>query len=248
MYRKNFQLLTLIILVAVAGVMPVRAQELSAFDSMMVRMPSMHIPSYDITKKKRFIASAGISMVKPPKDMVETSVHAPLFNLHANYTLPLKLSLEGDFTTLIVSSQFSLGPRLGYTLDRVGLKLGWDLAFVAGRMKEFGFNNTHQAWIHYPNISGSYQLRKMVLSLKAEIITVASVSTRTGENELTHTKDFYNGNSVAFYIEQRIHENRVFIIGFKDSYVKYYWPTWMTFPTFKRLYHIPELTFSWILK
>ena len=87
----------------------------------------------------------------------------------------------------------------------------------------------------------------MIYSLKAEAVLVASVNTKTGENELTLVRNFYNGYTGAFYIEQRLHKNKVLIIGFKDSYVKYYWPVWLTFSTFNRFYHVPEISLSWII-
>ena len=208
-------------------------------------MPSMHMPRYD--KITHYRASIGLSMVQPPKDMVETAIQAPLFNYHGIYTLPWKLSVEGDFTSLIVSNQICLGPRINFSTANFGLKLGWDLAFVFGQLKQFGFDNTTKAWLHYPNISGSYQLKNMILTLKTEAVIVSSVNTKTGENGLSNARNFYNGYTGAFYIEQRLHKNKVLIIGFKDSYVKYCWPVWLTFSTFNRYYHVPEISFSWII-
>jgi hypothetical protein len=222
------------------------AQGKTANDTIAAKMPSMHISGFD--KTHRFKGSIGLSMVKPPKDMVETAVQAPLFNLHGIYHLPWKFSVEGDFSSLLVSNQLSLGPGINLGKDDFAIKIGWNIAFVAGRLKQFGFDNTTKALLYYPNISSSYRWNEMVFTLKGELVTVAYVSTKTGENELTLTKNFYNGWTGAIYIEQRIHGNRTFIIGFRDSYVKYYWPTWMTFSTFNRFYHVPELSFSWIFK
>jgi len=242
--RENVIGLRLLILLILAGYITVFAQEESSINENR-EMPSMHMPRYD--KAIKYKASIGLSMVQPPKDMVETAIQAPLFNYHMIYNLPWKFSVEGDFSSLIVSNQISLGPRINFSKDKLGLKLGWDLAFVAGRLKQFGFNNTTKAWLQYPNISGSYQCKKMIYSLKAEAVLVASVNTKTGENELTLVRNFYNGYTGAFYIEQRLHKNKVLIIGFKDCYVKYYWPVWLTFSTFNRFYHVPEISLSWII-
>ena len=243
-YRDNRFWQILQILLVFAWPIPLFAQEEPSMYGKQ-EMPSMHHPRYD--QFSHYKASVGLSMVLPPKDMVEMAIQAPLFNYHGIYTLPWKFSVEGDFSSLIVSNQISLGPRISLTKAKFGLKLGYDLAFVAGQLKQFGFNNTTKAWLHYPNISGSYQTKTMIFTLKAEAIAVASVRTKTGENELSITKDFYNGYTGAIYIEQRLHKNKVLIIGFKDSYVKYYWPVWLTFSTFKRFYHIPEISFSWII-
>jgi hypothetical protein len=241
---NNISRLTILILLVIAGNLPVFAQEEPSMYE-KEEMPSMHMPRYDKTSHYR--SSIGLSMVQPPKDMVETAILAPLFNYHGIYTLPWKFSLEGNFSSIVVSNQISLGPRINLSRGNFGLKLGYDLAFVFGQLKQFGFDNTTKAWLHYPNISGSYQWKKMIFTLKAEAIAVSSVETKTGENELSMTKDFYNGYTGAFYIEQRLHKNKVLIIGIKDSYVKYCWPVWLTFSTFNRFYHVPEISFSWII-
>jgi hypothetical protein len=87
----------------------------------------------------------------------------------------------------------------------------------------------------------------MAFTVKGEMVIVAKAVSKTGENEVTHSTNFINGYTFGIYLEQRIHKNKVFVIGFKDNYEKIYWPTWMIFTTFNRFYHIPELKFSWIL-
>jgi hypothetical protein len=241
---KNRSRLGLLILLIAVFYLPVFAQNEPLMNEKQ-EMPSMHLHRYDTISHYR--ASIGISMVQPPKDMVETAIQAPLFNYHGIYTFPWRLSAEGDFTSLIVSNQICLGPRINFSKNKFGLKLGWDVAYVFGQLKQFGFDNTTKAWLHYPNISGSYQLKKMILTLKAETVIVSSVQTKTGENGLSAAKNFYNGYTCAFFIEQRLHKNKVLIIGFKDSYVKYCWPVWLTFSTFNRYYHVPEISFSWII-
>jgi hypothetical protein len=243
-YRKNIDRSILIILLIFSTSISLFSQEVTS-QYEKLEMPSMHLPRHD--KSKKYRASIGLSMVQPPKDMVETAIQAPLFNYHMSYTLPWKFSLEGDISSLIVSNQLGLGPRFNLSSNNFGMKLGWDFAFVFGQLKQFGFNNTTKAWLNYPNISGSYQWKKMIFTLRTEIVYVSSVDTKTGENELTVNKNFYNGYTGAFYIEQRLHKNKVLIIGLKDSYVKYYWPVWLTFSTFNRFYHVPEISFSWII-
>jgi len=241
---RNLSRLLLLILLVMAGYIPVSAQEVNSIYA-KEKMPSLYLLRYDtITHYK---ASIGFSMVQPPKDMVETAIQAPLFNFHGIVTLPWKFIVEGDVTSLIVSNQISLGPGINFSKDNFGLKLGWDAAFVFGQLKQFGFNNTTKAWLQYPNISASYQWNKMIFTLKAEAIVVSWVETKTGENQLSTDRNFFNGYSGAFYLEQRLHKNKVLVIGFKDSYVKYYWPVWLTFSTFNRFYHVPEISFSWIL-
>ncbi|MCX6303769.1 MAG: hypothetical protein NT040_02265 [Bacteroidetes bacterium] len=227
------------------GTMLLSAQEPVPRDTFDITRFSMQFPHH--YQKWGFQVSAGLSMVKPPKDLLENSYQAPLVNVHSTFGLPWNFSLEGDLTTLVVSNQLALGPRYSFLYKNLGIKVGWDVAFVYGQLKQGGFDNSLQAWFHYPSLSVGYKLKKMAFTLKGELVIIAKAVTKTGENELTHSTNFINGGTFAFYIEQRIHKNKVFVIGVKDNYEKAFWPTWMIFTTFNRYYHIPELSFSWIL-
>lgn len=209
-------------------------------------MPSMFLTQSDI--KTKFRSSIGLSMVQPPKDLIEMAFQAPLFNYRLIYQLPGSFSIEGNINTIFVSNQISLGPKYEITKKDGGIRIGWDIAFIAGRMKHLGFDNSTHGWLHYPNISGSYHWNSMILTLKAEAVVVSFIKTKTGENEVSSSSNFYNGFTGGFYLEQRLHKNNVLIFGLKDSYVKYYWPTWLAFSTFNRFYHIPELSVCWILR
>jgi hypothetical protein len=227
------------------GTLLLSAQEPVPRDTFDITRHTMQFPHpYN---KWGFKISAGLSMVKPPKDLLENAIQAPLVNIHMIFGLPWNLSLESELTTILVSNQLTLGPRYSYLYKNFGVKAGWDIAFVYGQLKQGGFDNSLQAWIHYPNLSVGYKLKRMSFTLKGEMVIVTKAISKTGENEVDHSTNFINGGTIAFYIEQRIHKNKVFVIGIKDNYEKIYWPTWMLFSTFNRYYNIPELSFSWIL-
>jgi hypothetical protein len=227
------------------GSLMLSAQEPVPGDTFDITRSAMQFPHQ--YKKFGFQVSAGFSMVKPPKDLLENSYQAPLVNFHATFGLPANFSLEGDLTTLIVSNQLALGPRFSYLYKNFGVKAGWDVAFVYGQLKQGGFDNSSMDWFHYPNLSIGYKLKKIAFTLKGELVIVGKAVTKSGDNEVTHSENFFNGGTFALYIEQRIHKNKVLSIGIKDNYVKIYWPVWMIFTTFNRYYHIPELSFSWYL-
>ena len=236
-------LLLILLIFLCARLLP--AQTPIARDTFNIAASSMRYPHQ--LKKWGFRIAAGFSMVLPPKDLLENAIQAPLVNIHMTFGLPWKFSLEGDVTTILVSNQFAAGPHFGFTKKNFSMNLGWDVAFCYGQLSQAGFANKTTMWIHYPNLSLGYKLKDIAFTLKGELVGVSSIVQTSGSNEVSKTKDFYNGFTAALYIEQRLWKNHVFIIGFKDSYEKVYWPTWMLFTTFNRFYHIPELSFSWIL-
>jgi len=69
---------------------------------------------------------------------------------------------------------------------------------------------------------------------------------KTGENLVVHSNNMFDGVTGAIYMEQRIFRHKILVIGFKENYLKYYWPAWMVFPTYERYYFIPELHLLWV--
>jgi hypothetical protein len=236
---------TLLLFTFFSGTLLLSAQNPVPADTFEITRHTMELPHP--YPKWGFKISAGLSFVKPPKDLLENSYQAPLVNIHMIFGLPVGFSLESQLTTLVVSNQLTLGPRYSYLYKNLGVKVGWDIACVYGQLRQGGFDNNLLAWVHYPNLSVGYKLKKMSFTLKGELVVVTKSSSKSGENEVNLSKNFFNGGTLAFYIEQRIHKNKVFVIGIKDNYEKFYWPTWMIYTTFNRYYHIPELSFSWIL-
>ena len=122
------------------GNLMLSAQEPAPGDTFAITSHAMQFPHH--YKKWGFQVSGGLSMVRPPKDLLENAIQAPLVNFHMTFGLPWKLSLEGDLTTIVVSNQLALGPRLSFHHRNFGVKIGWDVAFMYGQLKQFGFNNS----------------------------------------------------------------------------------------------------------
>ena len=203
-------------------------------------------------KPLRFRIGAGFLVAQPPLDIIETSLQAPLVNVSMCFALPWKFSLVGDITTIVVSNQLSFGARIGTGLKNLAFNAGWDFAWVYGQFRSEGFDNVTKAWLYYPNVSFGYKLKKMAFTIKVEAVYVSSIQQLTGKTAATGTllcsyNNYLNGFTFACYIEQRLWNNNVLIIGLKDNFVKYYWPTWMLFSTFNRFYHIPEFSLMLIL-
>jgi hypothetical protein len=235
----------LLLIFFLSGSLFLSAQKPLPADTFDIKMNTMQFPHP--LKLWGFKISAGLSMVKPPNDLLENAIQAPLVNIHMNFGLPWNFSLESVLQTILVSNQLTLGPRYNFLYKNLGIKAGWDIGFVYGQLRQGGFDNSLSAWVHYPNLSVGYKLKKIAFTAKGEMVIVTKAVTKTGENEIVNSKNFVNGGTIAVYIEQRIHKNKVLTVGFKDNYEKLYWPTWMLFSTFNRYYHIPELYFSWIL-
>ena len=152
----------------------------------------------------------------------------------------------------MVSNQLSFGLRVGSGFINFAFNAGWDFAWVYGQFRPAGFDNVTKAWLHYPNVSLGYKLKKMAFTFKVEAVYIAMIQQLIGKTAatglvLTNYKNYLNGFTYAFYLEQRLWTNNILIFGLKYSNVKYFWPTWMLFITFDRFYLIPELSLMLIL-
>jgi len=206
---------------------------------------SMYFPHH--YQKYHVQTGLGLFFTKLPFDWVENALEAPLIDLHLTFGLPAGFSLEGNFNTIFVSNQVSLGARWNYIHRNFSFNLGYDLGYSLGIMTFAGFKNTGMVLTQYPNFSIGFKTKTLAFTFKGEAVTILWGEMKTGENLMVSSTNFFDGVTAAIYLEQRIFKKKVLIIGFKDNYVKYYWPAWMVFTTFNRYYHIPELQILWVL-
>lgn len=201
--------------------------------------------SFDITnaslyyphryKPKELKMEAALSQVKIPFDWVEQAVQAPLFHFHANYGLPKNFSIDGRFSTLIISNQISLGPRWNYQKDKFSLNLGYDLAFAFGFLNQFGFNTSVTTWTNIPNLSVGYRIGEIAFTLKGEVSVITAFTSKQGENVVESDRNVNNGYTIGLYMEQRVSKNKVLVLGLKNSYAKYHFIGWAAFFNFQPL-------------
>jgi hypothetical protein len=218
------------------------AQDTARFDiaKASVYYPHRYIPGSWKTE-------VALSQVKLPFDWLETAIQAPLFHFHANYGLPRNFSIDGRLSSLFISNQISIGPRWQFEKNKASFNLGYDVAYAFGFLNQFGFDTSVNTWINYPNVSVGYRLKEIAFTLKTELAMITSFSSQQGENTVASNANVFNGYTVALYIEQRVHNDKVLVLGIKNSYAKYHFMAWPAFSTFNRFYNIPEFYIGLIL-
>ena len=198
-------------------------------------------------QKSKLQYGLGFYFTKLPFDWVENALEAPLIDLQLTLGLPAGFSLDGSLNTVVVSNEVTLGGRWNFIHRNFSFNLGYDLGYSLGMMNIAGFKNTGMMLTHYPNASIGFKTKTLAFTFKGEALIIAWGQMKTGEDLMSRTANFFDGMSGAIYMEQRIFRKKILVIGFKENYVKYYWPAWMVFTTFNRYYHIPELHLLWVL-
>jgi hypothetical protein len=194
--------------------------------------------------------SLELTFARLPEDILLefSQIRAPLFAFDINYGLPYDFSLEGKWSTvLIFTNQFEVGAKWVHGWDRLHLSVGDNVAYVTGHLDQGAvktFDNSIKAWFNYPNLSVGYAFDKYALTLRGELNIGTSIRAYSDEIELSSDGDFFNGGAVALYLEQPFYKDHFISVGFKANFIKFYYPSWPMFPTYDKIYFIPEVSFG----
>jgi len=185
-----------------------------------------------------------LTLAKLPEDVVEEAssyIYAPLVNYDVLYGLPLGFSAHGNATTNWITLHLSLGPKWSYRFKRVSVSLGYDVAYVYGRLFAFGFNSEVKGWFNYPNVSLGIAFNKFTLSFKADATFITSVNQFTDDIEVGTDRNRIAGISLGVFVEQPLWKDNFVTLAFKGNYTRLYYPAWAVFPTWDRYNFIPEI-------
>lgn len=190
-----------------------------------------------------FRSSLDINFARAPQDILEEAsfIRAPLPTWDMRYGLPYSFQLTGAITSIVITNHIALGASWVYAFDRLHCEVGYRLAYWFGFMSVEGFDNTANGWINYPGLAVGYDFGSFAVTLRGELNIVTSLSTYAGDLEMSTNNNFYNGGSIALLLEQPLWKDNYVTLGFRVNHVKFFYPTWLLFPTFNRYYYIPEI-------
>lgn len=191
-----------------------------------------------------------LSLAKLPEDVIEEAssyIYAPLLNFEVLYGLPYGFSAHSDFSTNWVAFHFSLGPKWSYRYKRVSVALGYDVAYVYGRLYKFGFNSEIKGWINYPNITLGFAFNKFTLSFKADATFITNLEQFNDDIKIGTDKNKITGVSFGVTVEQPLWKKNFVSLSFKGNFTRLYYPSWAVFPTWERYNFIPEIVIGLVL-
>ncbi len=209
-----------------------------------LREKTMMLPH--VVKPYNFDLSLGVLFTRVPFDWVETALEVPLFNMHAAFGLPKGFSIEGDFTTLLITNELRLGPRWNFQHNNFSFKIGIDGEIAHGRLDFFGYNGGKMTGgFLYPTIAVGYLIKNEVaLSLHFELNEMLGLTGVVEDLSAVSYPAMFNGGTLALYSEQRYWKDHVCTIGVKLACLKYFFPAWAAYPTFDRFYLLPQFSLN----
>ena len=214
--------------------------------------------SLDRIKNKTFIlphryqvletkTSISISFVRLPEDWVETSIDAPLLQVSNKIGLPAGFTFESSFQSIYVSNQFRFGPRWNFEVGKLSFAAGMDAGWLFGKMDIAGFNNKASGWMLYPTAAIGFHTKDLAFTLAGERNTIQSLTLSSGNAETSGSKNFKSGQTISIFLEQKLWNNHVMILGFMNNFQKFYFPAWPAFSAFNRRYYIPQFYIGLVL-
>ncbi len=192
--------------------------------------------------------SVGISLSTLPRVIVEEELNqSPALDARSRLGLPWGFSAEVRILAQVLTNHVECGGSWSFSLGRFAFSIGDNAAFWFGFLTIDGFDNSANGWLNYPHVSIGYDLGRFRCTLRADMLLVLSFRSYAGDYLLASDKNGFGGYSASLTIEQPFWKNTHVLIGFKASYLKYFYQSWFTFETFNRYLFIPELSFGFLL-
>ncbi len=195
-----------------------------------------------VSKPYQFNYSLGVNFIGMPPDWIEMPLELPLFNFHGLLSLPWNFSAVADINTLLITNQFRLGVYQNRELGRFSFNVGLDGEWAYGRLHWFGFDSRMAAVILHPSVSAGILLNGLAITVQMELPLLLYAGGFVGEgDEVELQSSVLNGFSMTAFLEQRYWKQQVCTIGLRVNYLRYYFPAWMSYPTFDNYTILPEL-------
>ena len=192
--------------------------------------------------------SAGLSLSTLPKEIVEEELNqSPALDINSRLGLPWGFSADVRLLIQVLTNHIAVGGKWSHAFGPLSLSLGDDAAWWFGFLTIEGFDNSANGWLNYPNITVGYDFGRFRLSVRGELLLVLSYASYAGTNLLASDKNGFGGFSASVIIEQPFWKNTHVTLGFKASYLRYFYQSWFAYETFNRYLFVPELSVGFIL-
>lgn len=163
-----------------------------------------------------------------------------MVNYTGKYTLPKGFNVQGNISSLIVSSRFNAGPFWNYVNGNFSAGVGYQLAFNLGYLSQFGFNTVFTGWEQQPSLTFGYSFGKTAVAVRGDIYYTSALNVSEGGHTVNFNESFLNGWSVTTTFEQRVHRDRLMSLGLKINYLRYHVLAWPALPVNSYKYIVPE--------
>jgi hypothetical protein len=192
--------------------------------------------------------SVGLTLSTLPKEIVEEELNqSPALDLNSRLGLPWGFSADARLLVQVLTNHIAVGGKWSHAFGPLAFSIGDDAAWWFGFLTIDGFNNSANGWLNYPNVSVGYDFGRFRVSVRGELLLVLSYASYAGNNLLASDKNGFGGFSASVIIEQPFWKSTHVTLGFKASYLRYFYQSWFAYETFNRYLFVPELSVGFLL-
>ena len=201
----------------------------------------------EIYQPFEFRSSISVLFTSIPIDWIEITLDAPIFQFSTKMGLPLGFTLTGTIETAFISNELKFGGDWNYKKGSFTMSLGVDGKFLIGYMSAMEFNNNTLGFSVNPNISFGFKINDIAFTLNTEYNYVNLYKITSGESNTNPDSFKRPGGLVSLYIEQRLWNDKVMILGLINNFNLYYFPAWPAFHVFQKVFYIPQVQIGLVL-
>lgn len=239
-----FTRLTLFILLGLSFIAPATAQDTSFYAKHAAIL--FPYPMY----REKWRSSIGLTLLTTPQDITEeVRLRIPCGDFRLLRRVNDYFFIENRVMFQVLQNHLSTGLHFVLPVNKqIYLSAGDDLGYWFGYLKINSFNSQGSGWLNYPSVSAGWKTNNnLLVSVKAQVSFNLFYKAANGENKLSSSNSYYNGETFTVALEQPFYNKRHLILGLSAINNYFYWQTWSLFYKNKRKIFYPQITAALIL-
>jgi len=201
--------------------------------------------------KEKWRSSIGFTSIATPEDITEeVRIRVPAIDFRVQRKITARFIADGRINSQILQNQFYVGVHYVHPIsDQFFASVGTDVGYWFGFLKsDDGFNSRGSGWLAYPWASIGYRSKKnLLITLKGSLSYNLQYVSYSGNEKLTSSTAFYNGEAFGIFLEQPFYHKTHIALGFSAIRNYFFWQTWALYYANDRKIFYPQITVAFIL-
>jgi hypothetical protein len=200
--------------------------------------------------REKWRSSLGLTLLTTPQDITEeVRLRIPCGDFRALRRINDDFIIDNHIMFQFLQNHLSTGLHFMMPINKqLYFSAGDDMGYWFGYLKISGFNSQGSGWLNYPSVSLGWKTNNnLLVSVKAQVSFNLYYKAANGDNKLSSSTSYYNGETFSIALEQPFYNKRHLTLGLSAINNYFYWQTWSLFYKNKRKIFYPQITVALIL-
>jgi len=200
--------------------------------------------------REKWRSSLGLTLLTTPQDITEeVRLRIPCGDFRALRRVNDHFIIDNRIMFQFLQNHLSTGLHFMLPVNKqLYFSAGDDIGYWFGYLKISGFNSQGSGWLNYPSISLGWKTNNnLLVSVKAQVSFNLYYKAANGDNKLSSSTSYYNGETFTIALEQPFYNKRHLTLGLSAINNYFYWQTWSLFYRTNRKIFYPQITVALIL-